>query len=180
MTRRGLLLTMTEPPAAMEEEFNAWYESEHLPERLSIPGFRSARRWVTDCGPGEGKYLATYELDSLGVLSSAEYLARFEGATPWTKRCLGKTLVFRRWACEQVEPGAAEAQPAAKVLALALVLGEQPLREFTLPGALQRRRFVASAGEPRHVTLIELASDVPSTPSVPGAVHALLRYRALG
>jgi hypothetical protein len=24
MMRRGLLLTMTEPPAAMDEEFNAW------------------------------------------------------------------------------------------------------------------------------------------------------------
>jgi hypothetical protein len=49
MSRRGLLLTMTEPPPAMEEEFNAWYDREHLPERLSIPGFRSARRWVADC-----------------------------------------------------------------------------------------------------------------------------------
>ncbi len=32
----GLLLTMTEPPPQMEEEFNAWYDTEHLPERLSI------------------------------------------------------------------------------------------------------------------------------------------------
>jgi len=54
MTRRGLLLTMTEPPAAMDEEFNAWYDSEHIPERLSIQGFRSARRWVADTAPGEG------------------------------------------------------------------------------------------------------------------------------
>src|SRR5204862_501779 len=69
---RGLLLTMTEPPAAMDEEFNAWYDAEHIPERLSIPGFRSARRWVADCKPGEGKYLATYELDAPGVLSSPE------------------------------------------------------------------------------------------------------------
>ena len=38
---RGLLLTMTEPPRGMEEEFNAWYDEEHLPERLSIAGFRS-------------------------------------------------------------------------------------------------------------------------------------------
>ncbi len=177
MTRRGLLLTMTEPPAAMDEEFNAWYESEHLPERLSIPGFRSARRWVADCAPGEGKYLATYELDSLGVLSSAGYLARFEGATPWTKRCLGKTVVFRRWACEQVEPGTADAQPSAR--AVALVLGAQPLQDFTPPGTLQRRRFVASAGEPRHVTLFELASSASVTPVVPGAAHTLLCYRAL-
>ena len=46
----------------MEEEFNAWYDSEHLPERLAIPGFRSARRWVCN-----GTYLGTYELDSAGV-----------------------------------------------------------------------------------------------------------------
>ena len=74
MTRRGLLLTMTEPPAAMEEEFNAWYDSEHMAERLAIPGFRSARRWTADTRPGDGKYLATYELDSPQVLLSAEYL----------------------------------------------------------------------------------------------------------
>jgi len=82
MTKRGLLLTMTEPPAAMEEEFNAWYDSEHIPERLSIAGFRSARRWSADTAPGEGKYLATYELDSPQVLMTPEYLARLEGATP--------------------------------------------------------------------------------------------------
>ena len=62
MTNRGLLLTMTEPPPAMEEEFNAWYDTEHLAERLGIVGFRSARRWVADLPPGEGKYIATYEL----------------------------------------------------------------------------------------------------------------------
>jgi len=31
MTMKGLLLTVTEPPAQMEEEFNAWYDSEHSP-----------------------------------------------------------------------------------------------------------------------------------------------------
>src|SRR3954454_4721120 len=94
MTRRGLLLTMTEPPPAMEEEFNAWYDSEHLAERLAITGFRSARRWVANsgmanCAPGEGRYLATYELDSPEVLQSA-----------WTRRYLSKAVAFRRWACE--------------------------------------------------------------------------------
>src|SRR5881394_2438168 len=101
MTQRGLLLTMTEPPPAMEEEFNAWYDSEHLAERLAITGFRSARRWVANsgmanCAPGEGRYPAMYELDSPDVLQSA-----------WTRRCLSKAVVFRRWACEQREPGGA-------------------------------------------------------------------------
>ena len=82
---RGLLLTLTEPPPAMEEEFNAWYDEEHLAERLAIPGFRSVQRWVADVPRGAGKYLATYELDSPAVLSSAAYLKRFENPTPWSR-----------------------------------------------------------------------------------------------
>lgn len=165
MTRRGLLLTMVEPPPAMEEEFNAWYDSEHLAERLAIPGFRSARRWVGDGARGEGKYLATYELDSPGVLESPAYLARYKNQTPWSRRCLEKAVVFRRWACEQVEPGDADPHPNAK----ALLLIASPTVEDApaIPGALQTRRFVAFAGEPRHITLVELAALPTSRPAPP-------------
>ncbi|HYN12581.1 MAG TPA: hypothetical protein VET51_08065 [Burkholderiales bacterium] len=147
MTRLGLLLTVTEPPPAMEEEFNAWYDEEHLAERLSIPGFRSAQRWVADLPPGEGKYLANYELDSLAVLSSPAYLERFRNQTPWSKRCLGKTVVFKRWACEQVDPGDAGPHPLARAITL-----EQNL---SFPESLQVRRFAAVSGE--KIVLTELA-----------------------
>ena len=171
MTNRGLLLTITEPPPRMEEEFNAWYDEEHLPERLSIPGFLSARRWVCDCRPGEGRYLATYELESAAVLASPAYLARFEKPTPWTRRCLGSAVVFRRWACEQSEPGARDPDPAAKALALALGVEHASLPD--LPGSLQVRRFVAPAGEPPRITLVELAAEAP--------LPAPLRlYRSMG
>ncbi len=175
---RGLLLTMTEPPPAMEEEFNAWYDTEHMAERLAITGFRSARRWLADTGPGEGRYLATYELDSPAVLHSAEYLARFEGATPWTRRCLGKAVVFRRWACEQVAPGDADPHPLAR--AVLLIAAEAPVGELQLPGALQVRHFVASAGTPAHIALAELAWE--GTRSVPAARPGWLvrLYRAYG
>jgi hypothetical protein len=174
--KRGLLLTMTEPPLAMQEEFNAWYDTEHLPERLAIPGFRSARRWVaTDIMPGEGKYLATYELDSQAVLSSPEYLARFEGATPWTRRCLGQAVVFRRWACEQLHPGEADPHPMAR--ALLVVASDTPLDDFAVPAALQVRRFTASAGAPRHLALAELAWEGGRAPAVPGATLVRV-YRA--
>jgi len=153
--RRGLLLTVTEPPPAMEEEFNAWYDTEHLPERLAIPGFRSAQRWVADVPVGQGKYLATYELDAEAVLASSEYLARFEGATPWTRRCLGKAVAFRRWACEQTQPGNADPHPMAR--ALLVVASDTPPPDPALPDALQVRRFTASAGTPRHIVLAELA-----------------------
>lgn len=156
MTRLGLLLTLTEPPPAMEEEFNAWYDTEHLAERLSIPGFRSARRWVADCAPGEGKYLATYELDSPSVLESPGYLKFFNHQSPWSRRCLAKMVVFRRWACEQIEPGGAEPRHDARAIAFSL-------EHFVLAGALQTRRFAAASGE--KITLHELGEASVAPPA---------------
>ena len=176
MSTRGLLLTMTEPAPEMEEEFNAWYDSEHLPERLAMAGFRSAQRWVADVRPGEGRYLATYELDAPGVLYTPEYLARLEGATPWTRRCLGKAVVFKRWACEQTEPGAGDPHPMAR--ALLFVASDAPLRELEVPAALQVRRFVASAGTPRHITLAEFASEIDPPPARMGSLARWYRAYA--
>jgi hypothetical protein len=148
---RGLLLTLTEPPAGMDEEFDAWYDTEHLAERLAIPGFRSATRWVADVPPGEGRYLATYELDSLRILLSTDYLARFQNPTPWSRRCLGKAVVFKRWACEQITPGRADPHPGAQ----AVVFNE------AVPGALQMRTFAAQSGE--RIVLCELGTPQIAT-----------------
>jgi hypothetical protein len=170
---KGLLLTMTEPPAQMEEEFNAWYDTEHLPERLSIPGFHSARRWVDPHAPeGSGKYLATYELDSPQVLQTAEYLAHVgDNFTPWSKRCLSRCVLFRRWACAQIFPGDALPDPAAQ--AMSLVLCDVPPefesefarwhddeilpRLLATPGVLGARRFRAAEGSPASIALYDLA-----------------------
>ncbi|MGH8706280.1 MAG: hypothetical protein ACREUO_12790 [Burkholderiales bacterium] len=180
MPNRGLLLTITEPRAELEEEFNAWYDDEHLPERLAIPGFIAARRWQADLGPLQGKYLANYELTSPAVLESPEYLAHFgEFATPWTRRMLGKAAVFRRWACEQILPGSALPDPTARALYLAC--GDAPKeheQEFNrwydeehipllaaVPGVLGARRFRASSGTPRYIALYELEHErVPEHP----------------
>ena len=150
--RRGLLLTLTEPPPAMEEEFNAWYEAEHLPERLAIPGFRSARRWVRG-----GIYLATYELDAPGVLQSKPYLERFQNQTPWSRRCLGKCLTFKRWAYTQIDPGDADPHGAA----VALAFTHQPEK---FPAVLQSRRFAAESGEA--IFLCELSDPGPQSADV--------------
>ena len=161
---RGLLLTMTEPPPAMEEEFNAWYDDEHLAERLAIPGFLSAKRWVADVKPGQGKYLGTYELESPDILQSAPYLARFQNQTPWSRRCLGKTVVFRRWACEQVQPGNGRLDPEAKCLWLGL--GDSP------SGGTHGLLFRDPAGKPPYVLLVE-GEEKPDAPG-----YDLRLYRA--
>jgi len=155
---RGLLLTMTEPPPHLEEEFNAWYDDEHIAERLAIPGFRSARRWVAQGKPGEGKYLATYELDSPGVLSSEGYLARLNNPTPWSRRSLKNCVLSRRWACEQTYPG--QADPDAQAQALLFCAGAEQY-EKAIPVALQTRRFHDPDGKPAHLALFELAAPVP-------------------
>ena len=60
--------------------------------------------------------------------------------------------MFRRWACEQIDPGNAE--PHAHAKAVVPVFEEQA---HSIPAALQVRSFLASAGEPRQVAIHELA-----------------------
>ena len=45
--QKGFLMAMMEPPPTIEEEFNDWYDTEHIPDRASIPGFETARRLFT-------------------------------------------------------------------------------------------------------------------------------------
>jgi hypothetical protein len=83
--QKGLLLVMADIAPEHEDEFNRWYDEEHVPERLSIPGFLSARRFrALEGGP---RYLALYELESPDVLQTEAY-KRWLGPdeTAWTRR----------------------------------------------------------------------------------------------
>ena len=70
----ALLMVWVEVPADKEDDFNAWYNEEHLAERLAIPGFLSAARYESD-SPGAPKHLAMYELENIGVMTSEAYLS---------------------------------------------------------------------------------------------------------
>ena len=105
MTAKGFLLVMMHAPPAFEEEFNAWYDTEHLPERLAVPGFETALRFV--CLSGHPRYLAMYDLARPEVLESPEYLrVAFESSSPWTRRVLQRVRVYRA-SGRQIYPGAA-------------------------------------------------------------------------
>ncbi|MCL2394489.1 MAG: DUF4286 family protein [Acidimicrobiaceae bacterium] len=81
---RGLLLVTMEVEEEFEDELNAWYDEEHLPERKACPGFLSAHRYrlAEGSSPHQATYLAIYELESPDVLETTEYLA----LVPPTKR----------------------------------------------------------------------------------------------
>ncbi len=81
---RALLLVMMESDPAHDADFNAWYDTEHIPERLGCPGFISARRF--DAVEGEPRYLCLYELESLDALETPEYQHHIANPTPWTTR----------------------------------------------------------------------------------------------
>jgi len=40
-----MLFSQMEPPAGLAEEFHRWYDDEHIPHRLAIPGFQAASRY---------------------------------------------------------------------------------------------------------------------------------------
>ncbi len=95
MAPKGFLLVFMNPPPAFEEEFNAWYDTEHIPERLSVPGFRTGLRYVNIAG-GAPRYLAMYDLDHAGVLDTPAYLrVAFDNSSPWTKRVTARARVQR-------------------------------------------------------------------------------------
>ena len=93
----ALLLTMMNPPAGGDEEFNDWVNTEHLPERKIIPGIRLAQRFRNR--QQSPRYMAFYDLESLDVLKSAPYRAiAGENLSPWSKRILASATA--RWRFE--------------------------------------------------------------------------------
>jgi hypothetical protein len=94
----GLLAVWTDIPPALEAEFNAWYDREHLAERLGIPGFRSARRYAAVAATP--KYFALYETASVAILASAEYRAYLgEKMTAASRRIMPRFVNNHRACC---------------------------------------------------------------------------------
>ena len=66
----------------VEEEFNRWYNEEHLAELLSVPGVLNAARYeATSSGP---KHMAVYELESPAVIETDAFKNR--PRTEWGKK----------------------------------------------------------------------------------------------
>jgi hypothetical protein len=65
-----------------ESEFNRWYNEEHIPNLLKVPGVIKATRGVAIKGGGH-KYITVYEHESEEVRESDAYKAAVE--TQWTR-----------------------------------------------------------------------------------------------
>ncbi|MCC7484427.1 MAG: hypothetical protein IT529_05515 [Burkholderiales bacterium] len=117
----GLLVAGFNFATVQEDEFNDWYDTEHIPERRRVPGFVNCERWVGAEDPRIS--LATYDLGSLEVLSTRAYRAiAGDNLSPWSKRVVGRCRRICRFEAEQLNPGrlAAPAPGAGALLIVAL------------------------------------------------------------
>ncbi|MEM7406403.1 MAG: hypothetical protein AAF458_13980 [Pseudomonadota bacterium] len=175
----GLLAVAFDFADAHADEFHDWYDLEHLPERESVPGFGRCERWLGATAPSQA--LATYDLDTVGVLDGDAYRA-IAGAnlSPWSKRVTGMCTRLLRFEGEQLNPGVFGAPEGAGALLLnAMNIESDREADFNawydeehlpalaaVPGVLAARRYRGErpGNTHRYVAVYHLASpDLPTT-----------------
>jgi hypothetical protein len=168
----GLLIAGFNFRNVAQDEFNDWYDTEHVPERSRVPGFLNCQRWI---GADEAHVsIATYDLAALSVLQSPAYKAiAYENLSPWSKRVVGRCERLLRYEGTQTLPGDAVSPGDAKALLLnAMNVAPEHEAEFNrwydeehipalarVPGVLCARRFcAASTTLQKYVALYHMAS----------------------
>ncbi|MFL5252902.1 MAG: hypothetical protein ACJ8AI_08410 [Rhodopila sp.] len=168
---KGLLLAAFDFRSAHEDEFHDWYDLEHIPERLRVPDFLNAERWIDEADPKIA--IATYDIESPAVLDSPAYQAvGGENGTPWTKRISRNTKRLMRFVGAQLRPGDVVAPPGAGALLMASMNVDPSVEsEFNewynvehlpqlgaVPGVLSARRYQATdpTSERKFVALYHL------------------------
>src|SRR5438477_10357408 len=98
MPGNAVLFSEMTPDTSWEDEFNDWYDQEHIPLRTAVSGFRSARRYRVEAKPN---YLVVYEMDSPAVLKSPAYLSVKNNPSDRTRRMLSSVTGFTRYIAQQ-------------------------------------------------------------------------------
>jgi hypothetical protein len=78
----GLILSSMDIEASVEEEFNDWYNTEHIPVLAKLPGMLAARRFRAH--RGSPRYVALYHVADLAIYALRTWYSVND--TPWTLR----------------------------------------------------------------------------------------------
>jgi len=97
----GILAIFNDCRPGREAEFEAWFQGEHLIERLGVPGFLFGRRHKAVTGtPG---YFNFYMVETPEVLTSKPYLERLDRPTPITRTIMSEVFVnMNRTVCRRI------------------------------------------------------------------------------
>ena len=100
MQQQGILAIWNDGREGHEAEFNHWFQSEHLLERLAVPGFLFGRRH--EAISGVAGYFNFYLVESPDVLTSKPYLERLDNPTPMTKQIMSEVFLnMNRTVCHR-------------------------------------------------------------------------------
>lgn len=175
---KGLLFSQMAPPEGTETDFEDWYDTEHIPARLAIPGFSHAVRYRQD-GPGPW-HLACYFLGDMDALETPEYQALKSEPSERTARMLGSVTGFTRYIADEISDTAPAGSASGAtgnehpLFVVAFSVPEQESLEFEgwyeeehvpllmkVPGWLRVRRYLVRPGSEgpawTHLALHELA-----------------------
>ena len=115
----GLLFAYSDPGPIPAAEFNDWYDNEHGPARLTVPGISAGYRFraLDEAAP---PWLAYYEMKS-GALDSPEYWALAALASAREKSIMSSLATLDRRVYELIsDSGAASEEPPPVVLAVSM------------------------------------------------------------
>ncbi|KAJ3891407.1 hypothetical protein GG344DRAFT_47427 [Lentinula edodes] len=104
-TAQALLFVYAEcGQSVTEEQFNDWYDNEHAPLRITVPGFLTAARYKALDTPPKAfpKWLALYDLTSQEVMHSHEYKDLRSKASDNERRVIGNLETLNRRVYELV------------------------------------------------------------------------------
>lgn len=173
----GLLAVWTDIAPEAEQEFNQWYNTEHIPQLLGVPGFLSGRRY--QAVEGEPRYLALYELTEVSVLKSDAFRQVRESPTEWSKMMIP---LFRNTAIGMYQQifsyGVQPAKDAEFVLTVRLNIPADKEQDFNewynvdhvpalvgVPGVSCARRYEAVEGDSKYLAVYEMNdARIPKTP----------------
>jgi len=96
----GVLAIWNDCRAGREAEFDAWFQGEHLLERLAVSGFLFGRRHQAIYG--SAGYFNFYLVESPDVLTSKPYLERLDNPTPMTRTIMSEVFLnMNRTVCRR-------------------------------------------------------------------------------
>ena len=167
----GLMIVWVDVPPETEDEFNRWYNEEHLAELLAVPGVLSAARYeAVKSGP---KHMAVYELESPAVIQTEAFKNR--PRTEWGQKVspsvIGSNLMNNVY--EMIHPQELSAEIAGAGMAPALQIGRMEVPAANdaewnewysgvyvpnyekAPGCIRGRRWKTVRGAPAYATVYE-------------------------
>lgn len=99
MSRGGLLIWNDCKPEGLAD-YERWYQEDHLPERVGIPGYRYGVRYEALAGT-RPQFFTLYETASPEVLLSPLYRARLAAPSDWTRRVMPLFQNMSRTLCRK-------------------------------------------------------------------------------